>query len=59
VAGRDLVALDGAKALALVVGERLTGEVGIVGVAGAIANAVFNATGKRIRELPITPEKLL
>jgi len=35
------------------------GEVGIVGVAGAIANAVFNATGKRIRELPITPEKLL
>ncbi|HKX84502.1 MAG TPA: xanthine dehydrogenase family protein molybdopterin-binding subunit, partial [Pyrinomonadaceae bacterium] len=35
------------------------GEVGIVGVAGAIANAVFNATGKRIRSLPITPDKLL
>lgn len=35
------------------------GEVGIVGVAGAIANAVFNATGKRVRELPITPDKLL
>jgi len=35
------------------------GEVGIVGVAGAVANAVFNATGKRVRELPITPDKLL
>ena len=35
------------------------GEVGIVGVAGAIANAVFNATGKRVRDLPITPDKLI
>ncbi|HEV7349320.1 xanthine dehydrogenase family protein molybdopterin-binding subunit [Telluribacter sp.] len=35
------------------------GEVGIVGVAAAVANAVFNATGKRIRQLPITPDKLV
>ena len=35
------------------------GEVGIVGVAAAIANAVFNATGKRVRSLPITPDKLI
>ncbi|GES19839.1 carbon-monoxide dehydrogenase large subunit [Acrocarpospora pleiomorpha] len=35
------------------------GEVGIVGVAGAIANAVYHATGKRIRDLPITLDKLL
>jgi xanthine dehydrogenase YagR molybdenum-binding subunit len=34
-------------------------ELAIVGVASAIANAVFHATGRRIRELPITPEKLL
>jgi xanthine dehydrogenase YagR molybdenum-binding subunit len=35
------------------------GEIGIVGAAAAIANAVYNATGKRIRDLPITPDKLL
>lgn len=35
------------------------GEVGIVGVAAAIVNAIFNATGKRIRELPVTPDKLI
>jgi xanthine dehydrogenase YagR molybdenum-binding subunit len=31
----------------------------MIGVAPAIANAVFNATGRRIRELPITTEALL
>jgi xanthine dehydrogenase YagR molybdenum-binding subunit len=35
------------------------GEVGIVGMNAAVANAVFNATGKRIRDLPIRAEKLL
>ncbi len=35
------------------------GEIGIVGVAAAVANAVFHATGKRIRDLPITLDKLL
>lgn len=35
------------------------GEIGITGVAAAVANAVFNATGRRIRDLPITPDKLL
>ena len=40
-------------------GVKGVGEVGIVGVAAAIANAVFNATGKRVRSLPITPDKLI
>jgi xanthine dehydrogenase YagR molybdenum-binding subunit len=40
-------------------GARGLGELGIVGVAGAVANAVHNATGKRVRDLPITLDKLL
>ena len=40
-------------------GVKGIGELGICGVAGSLANAVFNATGKRMRDLPITPEKLL
>ena len=35
------------------------GEIGIVGTAAAIANAVYHATGKRVRDLPITLDKLL
>ena len=40
-------------------GSRGIGEIGIVGAAAAIANAVYNATGIRVRDLPITPDKLL
>lgn len=40
-------------------GVKGIGEVGIVGVAAAVANAIFNATGKRVRDLPITPDKLI
>jgi xanthine dehydrogenase YagR molybdenum-binding subunit len=40
-------------------GAKGIGEIGIVGVAAALANAVYHATGKRIRELPITPDKLV
>jgi xanthine dehydrogenase YagR molybdenum-binding subunit len=35
------------------------GEIGITGVAAAVANAVFHATGKRVTSLPITLDKLL
>jgi len=35
------------------------GEIGIVGVASAIANAIYHATGKRVREFPITLDKVL
>jgi xanthine dehydrogenase YagR molybdenum-binding subunit len=41
------------------IGVKGIGEIGIVGAAAAIANAVFHATGKRVRDLPIAPEKLL
>jgi xanthine dehydrogenase YagR molybdenum-binding subunit len=40
-------------------GVKGVGEIGLVGVAAAIANAVYHATGKRVRELPITLDKLL
>ena len=40
-------------------GARGIGEIGITGVGAAVANAVFNATGKRVRDLPITLDKLL
>jgi xanthine dehydrogenase YagR molybdenum-binding subunit len=40
-------------------GARGLGEIGIVGVPAAIANAVYHATGQRIRDLPITPDKLV
>ena len=40
-------------------GGKAVGELGIVGVAAAISNAVYHATGKRIRDLPITMDKLL
>ncbi|MDQ3119560.1 MAG: molybdopterin-dependent oxidoreductase, partial [Verrucomicrobiota bacterium] len=41
------------------IGARGLGEIGITGIAAAIANAVYHATGKRVRDLPITPDKLL
>ncbi len=57
----DIITLDvgvpDAQASAL--GGKAVGELGIVGVAAAISNAVFHATGKRVRDLPITMDKLL
>jgi len=40
-------------------GLKGVGEIGIVGAAAAVANAVYHATGKRVRDLPITLDKLL
>ncbi len=41
------------------IGARGIGEIGVTGIAAAVANAVYHATGKRVRDLPITPDKLL
>jgi xanthine dehydrogenase YagR molybdenum-binding subunit len=40
-------------------GAKGMGEIALIGMAAAVANAVYNATGKRVRELPITPDKLV
>lgn len=50
--------LDVADPHASRLGARGAGELGIVGLAGAVANAVYHATGKRVRDLPITVDKL-
>ncbi len=51
--------VDEVDELASPIGGKGIGELGATGVAAAVANAVFHATGKRIRELPITPDKLV
>jgi xanthine dehydrogenase YagR molybdenum-binding subunit len=40
-------------------GARGIGEIGLTGLAASVANAVYHATGKRVRELPITLDKLM
>ena len=40
-------------------GARGIGEIGITGAMAAIGNAIFNATGKRVREYPMTPDKIM
>ena len=41
------------------IGARGAGEIGITGITAAIVNAVYNATGTRVREIPVTPDKLI
>jgi xanthine dehydrogenase YagR molybdenum-binding subunit len=51
--------LDKPDLLISPVGARGIGEIGITGMAAAIANAITNATGKRVRDLPVTLDKLM
>jgi len=55
----DATFLPGEDTIADPIGVKGLGELVIVGVPAAIANAVFNATGRRVTDLPITLEKLL
>lgn len=41
------------------IGARGIGEITVTGIAAAVANAIYHATGTRVRDLPITPDKLL
>ena len=54
----DVIFIDEHDDKANPLGVKGLGEIGIVGTAAAIANAIFHATGKRIRDLPITIDKL-
>jgi xanthine dehydrogenase YagR molybdenum-binding subunit len=55
----EVIFVDEFDAHASLIGAKGIGELGATGVAAAVANAVFDATGKRIRSLPITSEALL
>jgi xanthine dehydrogenase YagR molybdenum-binding subunit len=55
----EAVILDGYDDKANLLGAKGLGELGICGAGAAVANAVFNATGARVRDFPITLEKLL
>jgi xanthine dehydrogenase YagR molybdenum-binding subunit len=59
VADIDVSWLDIPDPHANVLGAKGIGEIGITGTAAAVASAVYNATGIRIRDLPITPDKLV
>lgn len=54
----DVIFVDERDDIVNPMGIKGLGEIGIVGVAAAIANAVYHATGKRVRDLPITLDKL-
>jgi xanthine dehydrogenase YagR molybdenum-binding subunit len=55
----EIIMVDEKDEIVNAVGAKGIGEIGITGMAAAIANAVFHATGKRVRDLPITLDKLL
>jgi len=55
----EVIFVDEPDALVNPMGMKGVGEIGIVGVAAAVANAVYHATGVRVRHLPITLDKLL
>jgi xanthine dehydrogenase YagR molybdenum-binding subunit len=54
----EVIFVDEPDAIVNPLGVKGVGEIGIVGVAAAIANAIYHATGKRVRDLPVTVDKL-
>ena len=59
MANTDVIFLPEEDEIANKMGIKGVGELGITSVAASITNALFNATGKRMRELPVTPDKLM
>jgi xanthine dehydrogenase YagR molybdenum-binding subunit len=55
----DVVFVEEHDTVVNALGSKGVGEIGLVGVAAAVSNAIYNATGKRVRDFPITLDKLL
>jgi xanthine dehydrogenase YagR molybdenum-binding subunit len=55
----DVLFVDEDDRIVSQMGAKGLGEIGIVGVAAAISNAIHHATGRRIRSLPMTPDKVM
>lgn len=55
----DVQFIDKPDTLIDPMGAKGLGEIGLIGFSAAVANAVYHATGKRVRDLPITPDKLI
>jgi len=56
---QEVVFLDGVDAMSSPMKAKGVGELGLCGVAAAVSNAIYNATGIRIRDYPLTPGKLI
>lgn len=59
VVGLDALVVEGYDEHANPIGTKAVGELGICGAVAAIANAVYHATGRRVRDLPIGPHRLV
>ena len=57
--GIDVIFVDEDDRVVSQLGAKGVGEIGIVGVAAAVGNAIFHATGRRVRSTPMTPEKVM
>ncbi|HDS1737720.1 xanthine dehydrogenase family protein molybdopterin-binding subunit [Pseudomonas sp. BP8] len=55
----EVIFVDEPDDIVNALGSKGVGEIGLVGVAAAVANAVYHATGKRLRDFPLTVEKVL
>ena len=55
----DVSAIDAPDYALDTVGARGIGEIGITGTSAAVVNAIYHATGRRVRDVPVTPDKLL
>jgi xanthine dehydrogenase YagR molybdenum-binding subunit len=56
---RKVIFLDEVDPISSPMKAKGVGELGLCGVGAAIANAIYNATGVRVRDYPITPDKLI